>query len=111
MTVHSTTPSTIQAQITLLNHDDSPLAIITGPLNQAFTFSVPDPELWSPETPTLYDVIVQVGQDTVRTYLGFRSVARQVINGVMRPTLNGEFVFPIGLLECVVLDLGTTRRS
>lgn len=37
--------------------------------------------------------------DRVDSYFGMRSVTLEKINGVIRPLLNGEFVFNIGLLD------------
>ena len=35
------------------------------------------PQLWSPATPTLYDVVVRCGDDVVRDRIGFREIARR----------------------------------
>ena len=37
--------------------------------------------------------------DEIGSYFGMRTVGMKKIDGVMRPTLNGEFVFHIGLLD------------
>ncbi len=64
-----------------------------------FSFTVDSPQLWSPDSPTLYDITIKLGQDEVKSYTGFRTVSRGVIDGVERPLLNGEFIFFMGTLD------------
>ncbi len=84
---------------------------VNGPANEELELSVPDPTLWSPDTPFLYDLDVQLidqpnpnangGRtvDTVESYFGMRSVGMKKVNGTLRPTLNGEFVFHLATLD------------
>ncbi|BCM93825.1 beta-galactosidase [Abditibacteriota bacterium] len=66
---------------------------------------VPDPHLWSPSDPFLYDLKVQLMDqrgktvDEVNSYFGMRSVGRGMVNGMIRPLLNGKFVFQMGPLD------------
>jgi beta-galactosidase/beta-glucuronidase len=67
-----------------------------------FTFSGPD--LWSPDDPALYDIELRLGNDTIRSYMGFREVGKKDITGINgtmfhRPTLNGNFLFQMGVLD------------
>lgn len=77
----------------------------TGMAGKTFFLPVPDPHLWSPDDPFLYDLKLQLKDkrgkvvDEVGSYFGMRSVGMRKIDGVMRPTLNGEFVFHLGLLD------------
>jgi len=72
-----------------------------------FTLSVPGPKLWSPESPYLYEIAVElepvVGgvKDSVATYFGMRTVARGLWNGNSYETilLNGEPVYLRGALD------------
>jgi len=59
----------------------------------AATLSVPDPHVWSPQTPELYDVVLELRRagaviDRVNSYFGFRTVSAEaghiLLNG--RPT-------------------------
>jgi beta-glucuronidase len=50
-------------------------------------------ELWSPEHPKLYDVVVSAGGDTVRDQIGFRTIEVQGANIL----LNGKPVFLRGI--------------
>ena len=61
---------------------------------------IPEPRLWSPDDPFLYDVTVVAGEDTVRSYTGMRTVAvAPDANGVPRLLLNGEPYFHAGVLD------------
>jgi beta-galactosidase/beta-glucuronidase len=66
---------------------------------EAVSFNVDSPKLWSPDSPILYDITVKLGNDSVESYTGFRSISRQVVNGVQRPLLNGKFQFLFGPLD------------
>jgi beta-galactosidase/beta-glucuronidase len=80
-----------------------------GPPNQPIILPVKDPKLWSPTTPHLYDLRVELKQgdathDEVKSYFGMRKIAiqRHVINGrdgLMKLELNNEFVFQFGPLD------------
>lgn len=70
-----------------------------GLSNQQSTFQVDDPKIWSPSSPNLYDVLVTFGNDTVKSYMGFRTIEFGVVKGAKRPLLNGEFVFQMGVLD------------
>ncbi|MFG3100991.1 AbfB domain-containing protein [Streptomyces sp. NPDC048182] len=81
---------------------------VVGEATGGFTeFSVPVPNArrWSPDDPFLYDLRVTLRNasgsavDTVTSYFGMREIGKKMLNGVMRPTLNGEFVFQIGTLD------------
>ena len=65
-----------------------------------FDFNIPSPKLWSPESPTLYDLEIKAGKDTVKSYVGLRetSMARDS-NGNLRFTLNGKPYFHWGTLD------------
>lgn len=67
--------------------------------NQQFSFNVDSPSLWSPDSPNLYDITVKMGQDTIKSYTGFRTVSKGMVNGIMRPLLNGEFIYFFGTLD------------
>ncbi|KAF2278897.1 putative hydrolase [Westerdykella ornata] len=73
-----------------------PIAKGTG---STLTFNVDSPKLWSPDSPNLYDMEIKYGNDTIKSYIGFRTISRGVVEGVERPLLNGEFVFQFGTLD------------
>ncbi|MFD8500053.1 glycoside hydrolase family 2 protein [Amycolatopsis sp. NPDC059657] len=61
---------------------------------------IPEPRLWSPEDPFLYDVTVRVGSDVVRGYAGLRTVGLLPDSeGRPRIALNGRITFLHGPLD------------
>ena len=52
-----------------------------------------EPELWSPDRPRLYDIVIRYGRDTVRERIGFRQIR---VKG-HRVELNGEPLFLKGI--------------
>lgn len=76
----------------------------TGAVGSTFTVPVPNPHLWTPEDPFLYDVRADLLSgaatvDSVGSYTGMRSVGVAKVDGVLRPVLNGKFVFQTGTLD------------
>ncbi|MFI5934988.1 AbfB domain-containing protein [Actinoplanes sp. NPDC051494] len=71
----------------------------TGTIGTSLRVSVPNARLWSPDDPFLYDLRVTSGSDTVGGYFGMRSLGKAMLGGVLRPTLNGKFVFQLGTLD------------
>ncbi|SEK80760.1 Glycosyl hydrolases family 2, TIM barrel domain [Stigmatella aurantiaca] len=77
---------------------------ITGNVGTELRLPVPNPKLWSPESPFLYDlrVALKSGTTTVdqaTSYFGMRSVGLKLVGGALRPVLNGQFVFQMGTLD------------
>lgn len=67
--------------------------------NKPFQFKVHSPKLWTPESPKLYNVTVKMGDDKVTSYTGFRTISKDKVDGVVRPLLNGKFIFMFGTLD------------
>ncbi|QDT08605.1 glycoside hydrolase family 2 protein [Stieleria marina] len=74
--------------------------VLTCPLQ------IPDPKLWSPDSPHLYDIELSVADrsgtmiDKVQTYAGIRTVGKMKdADGHWRFTLNGEPIFHWGPLD------------
>ena len=56
--------------------------------------------LWTPDSPTLYDLTVTAGQDVVHSYFALRTLAiKSDRHGVQRLCLNGVPVFLNGVLD------------
>src|SRR6185437_5975824 len=74
------------------------IARINGKSNEAFFVNITNPHLWSPDDPFLYDLKIQLKDesgkitDEVRSYFVMRSIALGDVNGIKRPLLNGKFV-------------------
>ena len=56
-------------------------------------------ELWSPESPKLYDFTVECGDDKVDSYFALREVSIKEVSGIARICLNGEPYLFNGLLD------------
>lgn len=76
----------------------------TGAISTAIHIPIAQPKLWSPDSPFLYDLRVSLvkdgkSTDEVTSYFGMRSIGLKMIDGVLRPVLNGQFVFQMGVLD------------
>ncbi|QEC45965.1 beta-galactosidase [Pseudobacter ginsenosidimutans] len=77
----------------------------TVPANTEVGLSIPDPVLWSPASPFLYDLkleILRKGKviDTVGSYFAMRKISMAKDDkGMQRMLLNNEFVFQYGPLD------------
>ncbi|KAH8433362.1 putative hydrolase [Aspergillus melleus] len=98
VTVHSATGKATAVKVAVHEGDDE-LTFHDGTSDKPFQFEVGDVDLWSPDSPTLYNVTVQMGADEITSYTGFRTISKGKVNGVWRPLLNGEFTFIFGTLD------------
>ncbi|GAA3194027.1 AbfB domain-containing protein [Actinocorallia longicatena] len=75
----------------------------TGAQGAHLRVPVPNAHLWTPDDPFLYDLRVTLtgtgGGDVVGGYFGMRSIGKAVVGGVLRPVLNGRFVYQLGTLD------------
>ena len=81
------------------------IARVTGPANTELILNLPNPHLWSPDDPFLYDLKVTLKDgdknvDSVSSYFGMRKIAlRKDEQGFTRIALNDQFVFEVGTLD------------
>ncbi|MFD1546395.1 PA14 domain-containing protein [Nonomuraea guangzhouensis] len=68
---------------------------VSGPVGTELRLPVPNPKLWSPDKPFLYDLTVRVKQDEIKSYFGMRTISLE--NN--RMLLNGRPVFQMGPLD------------
>jgi beta-galactosidase/beta-glucuronidase len=67
--------------------------------------AIPDPKLWSPSNPFLYNLVLAVTRkgkvvDEVKSYFAMRKISMEVDpDGIQRMMLNNEFVFQYGPLD------------
>lgn len=54
---------------------------------------------WDTKHPYLYDVTVTVGEDTVSSYFGLRTIEVKEVHGIPRVCLNGNPIFLHGVLD------------
>ena len=72
---------------------------------QSLDISIPSPELWSPDSPFLYDVEVNLYHknkkvDQLKSYFGMRKIAvARDAQGFLRLQLNNKFLFQHGPLD------------
>lgn len=100
LTVHATASTPIHAVVSAAGQA---VGSGDGVTEVPLRVSVPNSRVWSPSDPFLYDLVVSLREgprgDTVSSYFGMRSVSQGVVDGVLRPLLNGEFTFQIGALD------------
>ncbi|MCX6877596.1 MAG: beta-galactosidase [Verrucomicrobia bacterium] len=73
----------------------------TGKVGEPIVMKVPKAELWSPDSPKLYQVTVSLAQaDSVRSYFALRKISiGKDEKGITRMLLNDKFVFQHGPLD------------
>ena len=81
------------------------VATVKASVNEAVNVSVPEPKLWSPEFPFLYDLQVSLISngiviDQVKSYFGMRKIStHRDENGIVRLQLNNKDCFMFGPLD------------
>ena len=77
----------------------------TGQSDHTISLSIPNPKLWHPDHPFLYDLKVEVQHngetiDTIDSYFGMRKIAiGEDENGIKRFLLNDKPIFQLGPLD------------
>lgn len=79
---------------------------VVGAADAALSVRIPDAKLWTPQSPHLYDITIELLDgdgnvvDTVESYAAMREFGvRRGPAGHIRMTLNGEVVFHYGTLD------------
>jgi beta-galactosidase/beta-glucuronidase len=84
---------------------DSQVATASGPAARSLNLPIPNPKLWSPDSPQLYDLelsLVRGNQtlDTAQSYFAMRKIALQRdARGHQMLALNNEALFQMGPLD------------
>jgi hypothetical protein len=84
---------------------DEAVGRASGPVGSELRVPVPNPNLWSPDSPYLYDLSVEVLDrrttvDQVSSYFGMREVGTTTgADGRLYMTLNGEILFNLATLD------------
>lgn len=68
--------------------------------DQKQSIRLPDIKAWSTEEPNLYDIVIEYGEDTILTYVGFRDVSSLMDkHEYKRIALNDTPIFMNGVLD------------
>ena len=91
-------------KITVLQNNEE-IATNSDAATADHTIIIPDPNLWFPDSPFLYDLKIELIRDdeaidVVDSYFGMREISLGKDNkGIMRMALNGRFIFQNGPLD------------
>jgi uncharacterized membrane protein YphA (DoxX/SURF4 family) len=97
-----------QISVTVTDGGKTVATATGGKVGTPIDIAIPEPKLWSPESPHLYDLTVTLFEgpdgtkpvDTVKSYFGMRKVSiGKDDKGVMRILLNGKPYFQLGPLD------------
>lgn len=89
----------------VVRKDNKEIAKSRFSAGQSAEILIPEPELWSPESPFLYRTVVRLikGEevlDEVKSYFAMRKISKKRDeNGIVRMQLNNEDYFHFGLLD------------
>ena len=102
--VDGTGPAGLVAEATAYE-GDTVVGTVMGALGTELSLPVPDAKPWSPDSPFLYDLTVQLLDegneiDRVRSYFGMRSIGMlEGADGKLHLALNGEILFHLATLD------------
>lgn len=97
-------PGDNSIKITLLR-ENNVISSVSGGCNEKLIISIPDPKLWTPENPFLYDVLIELTRgdeiiDKISGFTGLRKISTgKTIDGFNRILLNNKFVYQNGPLD------------
>ncbi|HEU5069223.1 MAG TPA: LamG-like jellyroll fold domain-containing protein [Verrucomicrobiae bacterium] len=80
------------------------VSTVSGAPGASLILPVPNPNLWSPTNPFLYDLDLTLANgptqvDAVTSYFGMRKISLGTVNGFVKMLLNNSFVFQFGPLD------------
>lgn len=107
LTVHVATEGTTWGDLVDIQVKDGNTVVANakGAVGQPIDIAIENPKLWSPESPSLYDVEVKLFsggklQDKIKSYAAMRKISTQRDgNGIVRLQLNNKDYFQFGPLD------------
>jgi Concanavalin A-like lectin/glucanases superfamily/Glycosyl hydrolases family 2, sugar binding domain/Glycosyl hydrolases family 2 len=104
LTADATGPLGLTVEATALA-GNTPVGRVTGPAGTKLRLPIPNPRLWSPDDPYLYNLSVRLidrgtTADRVGSYAGMREVGKALgADGKLHLTLNGKILFNLSTLD------------
>lgn len=103
LTVNTYATAGVSVSATVLTNGTA-ISSATGAPQTELDIPLPNPVLWSPENPFLYDLQINikhngVTNDTVASYFGMRKISVETVGGVPRIFLNNQLYFGMGPLD------------
>ena len=97
-------PSSATAKIKVYDGDLLITEIAEAPVNEEVSIELPSPKLWSPDSPFLYDLKVELYDndqitDQIDSYFGMRKISKGTFMGKPCILLNNEYIFQYGVLD------------
>jgi Glycosyl hydrolases family 2, sugar binding domain/Glycosyl hydrolases family 2/Glycosyl hydrolases family 2, TIM barrel domain len=104
LTVNSTARTNSLPVIVTVKDGDVVIGCIRGRADIELTIPIPNPKLWSPDHPFLYELEVTLNPDSnssdaVTSYFGMRTIEIGKVDGFNRILLNHKPIFTIGTLD------------
>ncbi|TIB72859.1 hypothetical protein E3Q22_03422 [Wallemia mellicola] len=94
--IHTEKPTKFDLQ---LKDNDTIVAKTSAKSNKPFRLHVNGVKLWNISNPHLYNITIKTEDETVESYVGFRSIEVGIKDGIKKPLLNDEFVFTFAPLD------------
>ncbi len=93
----------LELQVTAFENDNV-IREVTVLAESGCEFTIPDPVLWSPDNPHLYDLEITLLKneeviDKIESYFGMRKISLAREGGISKIYLNNEFCFQTGPLD------------
>ena len=101
ITTGNATGLTVSVEI---NDSINTVTTFTGNANTDLVIAVPNPKLWSPDSPFLYKLKVTLKSgttaiDSLSSYFGMRKISSGIVGNYNKMMLNNQFLFQFGPLD------------